>query len=367
MKNNKGKIVVGLSGGVDSSVALVLLKKQGYQPIGVSFKYNIWKSSKNQLKQNACCSAESLAIAKKVCQKLKVPHYIIDKKLDFKKKVMEYFLLSLQKNETPNPCIICNRLMKFNHLSQFAKKMKAEYLATGHYARIKKAKDGKYQLLKAKDKEKDQSYFLCLLEEKELKKIIFPLGNYFKKEVYQIAKKAGINFFTKKKQSQDLCFVSAKSLKAYLENKIGIKEGDIVDNQGNILGKHQGLHFYTLGQRKGIKLSGGPWKVVKKDSQKNQLVVTNQKNDADFSTKEAFLSDVHFISGKFPQKAMKIQVKTRFVQKPVLAKLSIEKKQNRGKLFFNKPQYSITPGQWAVFYQKDVCLGGGILKDDGNK
>ena len=297
MKNSKPKVVVGLSGGVDSSVSLLLLKKQGYQPIGVSLKYAVWQSKKNVLKENICCSKKSFAIARKICQKLKVPYYIVDCRLDFEEKVMGYFLDVLKNKRTPNPCLVCNRLVKFNKLFEFAKEKGAEYVATGHYARVKNN-----QLLKAKDKKKDQSYFLCLLNQNQLSKIIFPLGNLTKKKVYQVAKKGGFDFFTKIKQSQDLCFVSQQSIPFYLEEKIGFQSGEIIDTKGRALGQHQGLHFYTIGQRKGIKLSDGPWWVVGFSQKKNQLIVTNREDDSALFSREVIISDYHFVSGKAPQK-----------------------------------------------------------------
>lgn len=360
-RNNKNKVVVGLSGGVDSSVALLLLKKQGYQPIGVSLKYSVWQNKKNVLRENACCSPKSLRIAKKICQNLKVPYYIIDERLDFKEKVMGYFLDVLKDKKTPNPCLVCNRLLKFNKLFDFAKEKGAQYVATGHYARIRKnQKMGQYELLKGKDKKKDQSYFLCLLEQSQLKNIIFPLGNLTKEKVYQIASQEGFDFFTKRKQSQDLCFVSRQSIPFYLEEKIGFQPGEIIDIQDNILGQHQGLHFYTIGQRKGIKLSDGPWWVIGFNIKKNQLIVTHKEDDPAIFSKIVIVTDAHFISGKAPQQIIKVQAKTRFNQSLAPAKLySLPK--NKLKLVFGRPQKAVTPGQWAVFYNREICLGGGVI------
>jgi len=382
MKDKNLKVAVGLSGGVDSSVSLLLLKKQGYQPIGVSLKYAAWQGKKNILRENICCSPESLAIAKKICQKLKVPYYVIDERLDFEEKVMGYFLSVLKEKKTPNPCLICNRLLKFNKLFDFAKEKGAQYVATGHYARVKDNK-----LLRAKDKKKDQSYFLCILEQSQLKDIIFPLGNLTKEKVYQIAKKEGFDFFTplesrhnkamvidnkkgkddnfltgftKTKQSQNLCFVSQQSIPFYLEEKIGFQPGEVIDIEDNPLGKHQGLHFYTIGQRKGIKLSNGPWWVIGFNKKKNQLIVTNKENDPALFSRTIVVSDLHFISGKAPKRVIKIEAKTRFSQPAASAKLYPLKK-NKLELVFDCPQKAVTPGQWAVFYQKDVCLGGGVI------
>lgn len=362
MKKENKKVVVGLSGGVDSSVSLLLLKKQGYQPIGVSLKYTFWQDKRNLLKENVCCSQESFAIAKKICQELDIPYHIVDERIDFKEKVMGYFISLLKDKKTPNPCLVCNKHVKFNKLFDFAKKHNAQYVATGHYAKTKQNKEtGQYELLRAKDKNKDQSYFLCLLNQKQLKNIIFPLGDYTKDQVYQIAKDQGFDFFEKIRQSQDLCFIAQKSMSVYLEQTIGFEPGKIVDQLGKILGTHQGLHFYTIGQRKGLNLSQGPWYVFGFDKKKNHLMVTNKEDDQKLFSKTVFVSNPHFISSKLPNKTIKIKAKTRFNQELSSAKIHILTK-NKLKLVFDKPQKAVAPGQWAVFYQGNICLGGGVIK-----
>jgi len=367
-KENK-KVVVGLSGGVDSSVSLLLLKKQGYQPIGVSLKYAVWKNKKNILRENVCCSKASFSVARQVCQKLDIPYYIIDEKIEFEEKVMGYFLKVLKEKKTPNPCLVCNRLVKFNSIIDFARGKGIKYVATGHYARTKKnIETKKYELLKGKDRKKDQSYFLCLLNQAQLSRIIFPLGDYTKEQVYRLAKKEGFDFFNKIKQSQDLCFVARRSIQSYLEEKIGLEPGEIINQKGDILGKHQGLHFYTIGQRKGIGLSGGPWRVVGFDKKKNQLIVTNNENDKALFQKEVIVSNCSFISGQAPNQPIKVMAKTRYHQKLASAKLYpllknlLRNSVPKLKLVFDKPQKAITPGQWAVFYNNDVCLGGGVIE-----
>ncbi len=253
----KKRIVVGMSGGVDSSITLVLLKKQGFNPVGVSLKLEVWKDKCNVLRENVCCTKESFDIAKKICKKLNVPYYVYDVKKEFKKEVMDYFLSDLKKNRTPNPCVVCNRYLKFKKLFEFAKKKGIKYVATGHYAQVRfNKKTKRYELLKAKDKTKDQSYGLSFLPQKWLKWIILPLGNYTKKKVFKIAKKEGFEFFLKRKQSQDLCFVSKRAIPKYIEKKIGVKPGKIVDTKGNVLGEHKGVHFYTIGQRRRLGLQG---------------------------------------------------------------------------------------------------------------
>ena len=361
VRGNK-KVVVGLSGGVDSSVSLMLLKKEGYQPIGVSLKYAVWENKKNILRENVCCSEASFNIAQEICKRLDIPYHVLDHELDFKDKVIGYFLKTLKNKKTPNPCLVCNKTVKFNKLFEFAKKQGAQYVATGHYAKVRKnSETKKYELLKAKDERKDQSYFLCLLNQKQLSKVIFPLGDYIKDQVYKIAQKQGFEFFTKIRQSQDLCFVAQQSVSSYLEEEIGIEPGEIVDKKGKALGEHQGLHFYTIGQRKGVGLPGGPWWVIKLDKSKNQLVVTNDEDDPALFSKEISITDYHFISGQEPKKVIKAEAKTRYHQR--LAPVKIHPPKNKKlKLAFDKSQKAVTPGQWAVFYDGDVCLGGGIIE-----
>jgi len=356
---DKTQVIVGLSGGVDSSVSLALLKKQGFKPIGVSFKYPVWRDKRNPLKENICCSQSGFDIAKKICKKLNVPHYIIDDCLNFEKKVIGYFLSVLRNKQTPSPCLMCNRFVKFQGLFDFARKKGIKYVVTGHYARIRKnEKTKKYELLRGIDKTKDQSYFLSLLGQEQLGSIIFPLGEYTKKEVYQIAKKEGFDFFSKIKQSQDLCFVGQKALRFYLKEKIGVQEGNIINKEGNVLGQHHGLFYYTIGQRKGFNIPNGPWWVTDLDKKKNQLIITNKENDPDLFHKTVVLSKCHFISGVKPKETTEVMAKIRFNQKTSRAKLIVGDKV---KLIFEKPQKAVTPGQFAVFYQGDVCLGSGII------
>lgn len=359
IKYKAKKIVVGMSGGVDSSIALALLKNQGWQPIGVSLKYAIWQDKKNLLRENACCSTESFKIAKAVCKKLNVPHCIFDVSKEFKKQVIGYFISELKNNRTPNPCIICNRYLKFKKLFKWAKSHHIQYVATGHYAQLgKNKKTNKYELLRAKDSNKDQTYSLCFLPQKWLKKIIFPLGDYIKDEVFEMAKRHGFDFYLKRKQSQDFCFVANKCLNCFLEKEIGKKQGLIKDAQGNVLGKHQGLHFYTFGQRKNINLSGGPYFVINKIFKSNALIVS--KNEQDLLAKEAVLSPFNFISGEKLENKIKASVKIRSHDIPANAFL-IPINQKKIKLVFDKPKKSITPGQFAVFYQKKICLGAGRI------
>ena len=361
MIKQKQKIVLGMSGGVDSSVALFFLKEQGFEVIGVSLKFGFWENARNKSKENVCCSAESIERTKKVCRKYDCPHFIIDTSKEFKKSVKDYFLKALKGNKTPSPCLFCNRDVKIAALLNFARNKEADCVATGHYAKVRKNGE-KFQLLRARDKEKDQTYFLALLNQDQISRLIFPLADYTKEQVYEIAKKEGIDIAPR--QSQDLCFVVDKSMPDFLKEEVGIKSGKIYDTKGNVLGTHQGLHFYTLGQRKGIKLPGGPFWVVGFDRKNNSLIVSDNPEDPELFTKEVLLSDVNFISGKAPDALINVKAKIRFRQPLAKAALSVGGRTSASwRLVFDEPQRAVTPGQIAVFYQGDICLGSGIISN----
>lgn len=323
-----------MSGGVDSSVAAALLKKEGFDVIGVFMKF--WGSGK-------CCTPESEKRARLVSEKLGIPFYVFNFQEEFKKKVVDRFLKQGRAGLTPNPCVICNKEIKFGLLFKKALSLDANYIATGHYARVK---DGK--LFKGKDKDKDQSYFLWKLNPKVLKHVLFPVGDYTKPEIVKLAKKfklpvSGI------KESQDICF----------EVKFNKKPGKIIDTEKKVIGEHQGLWFYTIGQRKGIGLAGGPYYVLGKDIKKNVLIVT--KKEKALYGKELSIKNINWISEKqkLPMKAM---VKIRYHHKSAMAVIK------KNKIIFNKPQKAITPGQSAVFYlpagkagKGQELIGGGII------
>lgn len=348
-KGNGQKIVVGLSGGIDSSMALVLLKKAGWRPVGVFLKFSTQSNTKN-------LSAEN------VCRKLDVPHYVLNVEKEFHKRVISYFIEELKEKRTPNPCVVCNRYFKFKQLFQWAKNNHIQYVATGHYAQTRKnLKTGKYELLKAKDKSKDQTYTLSLLPQSWLKHLVFPLGNYTKKDVYRMATKEGFESLVHKKESQDFCFVANKFLAIFLEREIGLQPGPIKDSLGHTLGKHRGLHFYTIGQRRGINLPDGPYFVKDLGVKNNTLLVT--KNEEDIFHKTVWLSSLYFISGEQTQKEVKVAAKIRYNQ-PLAKATLIPLRENRAKLVFQHPQRAITLGQFAVFYKKDICLGAAIINNE---
>jgi len=357
-KRNK-KIIVGMSGGVDSSVSLALLKERGWSPIGVSLKYAVWQDKKNLLRENVCCSAGSFRWAKEVCRRLNVPHCVIDVSDEFQKEVIDYFVKELKRGKTPNPCVICNRRLKFKKLFEVAREEKVEYIATGHYARVRmKRADGSCELFKPCDKQKDQTYSLCLLPQKWLGHIIFPLADYTKGEVFEMAKKRGFDFYLKRKESQDFCFVANKCLNCFLEKEIGQKAGLIRDVSGNVLGHHSGSHFYTVGQRKGLYLPNGPYFVAHKDVKNNVLFAS--KNEKDLYSRGAILSPYNLNSGEKLKGGIGVMAKVRYSGSPARAILKLLP-GNKAELIFKKSQKAITPGQFAVFYRGNICLGGGRI------
>ena len=357
-KKKRRSIVVGMSGGVDSSMALVLLKEKGWNPIGVSLKYPVWEDEANCLRENVCCSTDSFQIAESVCKKLGVPYHVFDVSRDFKKEVIDYFLERLRDHKTPNPCVMCNRHLKFKKLLEWAARHGVTHVATGHYARVRKdPKTRKFELRVSKDTEKDQTYSLSFLSQDQLRHIVFPLGGYTKKEIYKMAEARGFEIFLKRKQSQDFCFVSGSAMGPFLTKEIGRNEGDVRDDAGELIGRHQGLHFYTIGQRKGLGFSGGPFFVTGSDVARNILKVT--RDEQKLLSREVLLSPCNFLGG-MPKRPLRIKAKIRYRQAAasgVLHPLS----GKAARIVFDKPQRAVTPGQFAVLYRGLVCLGGGEI------
>jgi tRNA-specific 2-thiouridylase len=353
MSKKKLKVIVAMSGGVDSSVAAALLKKQGFDVIGVFMKF--WFSPaavKAATNWNRCCSLEAEARARSVARVLDIPFYVFNFEKEFKKKVVDSFLKEYRAGHTPNPCVVCNKEIKFGLLLQKALALDADYIATGHYVNLKNGK-----LSRAKDENKDQSYFLWQLSQDQLKRVLFPLGNYEKPKVRKLAKAFKLPV-AETPESQEICFVPG-DINDFLKDYFKPKKGKIVDVDGKVLGEHQGLIFYTLGQRKGIGLSQGPYFVKKKDFKNNNLIVT--KDERDLSSKELTATDVNWLSGKEPKLPSKIKTKIRYRAKLVPAVIHKLNTKNY-KLVFSQPQRAITPGQSVVFYKGNEVLGGGIIK-----
>jgi len=344
MRNKK--VIIAMSGGVDSSVAAALLKGAGFDLTGVFMKLIDAPRFKNGERT-----------ARKVAKVLQIPFLILDLRREFKKKIIDYFLKECKEGRTPNPCVVCNRKMKFDLLLRKTPKLKADFVATGHYIRLKMKEAKPISLYKGKDKEKDQSYFLWQLRQTQLKRILFPIGQYTKKEVRLLAKKFKL-LVSDFSESQEICFVP-KETNSFLKKHLKTKPGPTKDPEGNRLGKHQGLWFYTIGQRKGIGLPGGPYYVLEKDTKKNLLVVT--KNEKDLLKKELIVKKVNWISGKEPKLPLKAVAKIRY--RHVGASVVIAKilRSTSYILKFTRPQRAITPGQSVVFYKGEELVGGGII------
>jgi len=333
----KKRGIIAMSGGVDSSVAATLLKKNGYDVVGVFL-----------LMHNHSDPSD----AKKVAKILNIPFYVLDAQKEFKKRVVDYLINEYKKGNTPNPCVECNKWIKFRFLLEKALQLKADYIATGHYVRLRRISRRLTRLLTAQDMSKDQSYFLWTLKQNQLKKILFPIGDYTKEQVRAMAKKFGLPVF-EKKDSQEICFIPDADIRGFLKSRIHAERGPIVTIDGKKVGEHDGLVFYTIGQRKGIKIGGtGPYYVIKKDFKRNVLIVS--KSQKDLLQKEMIVKNISWIN-KPPRIPCKCKVKIRSTAPMVSATIK------KNKVIFDKLQRAITSGQSAVFYNQNEVLGGGII------
>lgn len=350
------KAVVAMSGGVDSSVAAALLKEQGYEVIGMMLR--LW-SEPGKEESNRCCTPDAMAQARRVAAKLDIPFYVIDAKDVFRETVVEYFLEGYARGETPNPCLVCNRKIRWTFLLDHALALGAEFMATGHYARTRKNEDGKSELLRAVDRNKDQSYVLHVLDQEKLEDALFPVGEYTKPEIRQIAERHGLPTASRK-DSQDLCFLAGEDYRNFLQRNAAemLKPGEIVTREGLSIGAHNGLANYTIGQRKGLGLASPvPLYVLGKNATNNTVVVGTQE---ELGVSELIARDVNWLSGEVPSEPFRAEVKIRYTAKEAEAWVK-PMKENQAQVTFDAPQRDITAGQAAVFYQNDVVIGGGII------
>jgi tRNA-uridine 2-sulfurtransferase len=351
------KVAVGLSGGVDSSVAIALLHQQGYEVAGVT----LWL-----MKGKGQCCSEGMVDAAQLCEQLGVEHHVVDTRDLFQENIVDYLVTGYEAGVTPLPCSQCNKAVKFGPMLRYAQEtLGMQTIATGHYARVRvDAQTNRVQLLRAIDRNKDQSYFLYDLSQEILGNVMFPLGEQTKTETRRVA--AELNLQTAEKpESQDLCLIEAHgSMSAFLGQYIAPKEGEIVDHQGQVLGHHEGIHHYTIGQRKGLGIAAAqPLYVIGLDPAQNRVIVGDRDRAAHL---ECAVQRVNWVSMVCPTVPIRAQVQIRYRSSPVDVTViplpTDEKFGERVKLVFDEPQFSVTPGQAAVWYDGDVVLGGGVIE-----
>ena len=358
----KTKVVVAMSGGVDSSLTAALLLQQGYDVIGVTMNLSEESRDYDENSDRGCCSLSAVDDAKSVADKLGIPHYVMNFKEMFQEKVVDYFIKEYGEARTPNPCIACNRYIKFEGLLDRALKLGAEYVATGHYAKIiKDSETGRYLLKKGADANKDQSYVLYHLNQNTLKHFMFPLGDLNKTETRKMAAELGLSV-ANKPESQEICFVPNDDYKTFLAEKAPamLTPGNIINTAGEILGKHKGLALYTIGQRKGLGIAAKqPLYVLKLDQTNNSVVVGFE--DEIFS-QELIATDLNFLLFDKLTVAMEVKAKVRYSAKEAPAFI-VPLDGDKVRVIFKDKQRAITPGQAVVFYQDDIVIGGGTIID----
>ena len=356
----KKKVVLGMSGGVDSSLAAALLLEQGYEVIGVTMQ--IWQPDQPDLgeEHGGCCSLSAVDDARRVANTLGIPYYVMNFRELFEEKVIDYFTKEYLEGKTPNPCIACNRYIKFEAFLQKAMGLGADYISTGHYARIYYDERIKRHVLrKSVDDKKDQTYALYTATQEQLARTLMPLGNYTKEQTREMARKIGLTV-ANKPDSQEICFVTDNNYKGFIEERIDtkIEPGPFVDTKGNILGEHQGIPYYTVGQRKGLGIAfGTPMYVIGINVEKNEVILGK---DTEVFSKELYSVDNNLILVDRLEEPIEVEAKIRYSAKPAAAILYPEKK-DKFRVVFKEHQRAITPGQAVVFYQGEYVLGGGTI------
>ena len=353
------RVAMAMSGGVDSSVAAVLLKEQGHEVIGLHMK--LYHGPENETRPKSCCSLDEAIDARAACHRLNIPFYVLDCQKEFRESVIDYFVEEYSRGNTPNPCVMCNKEIKSNLLLKKVDELDCDYLATGHYAKIRfNPLIRRQQLMRPQDLRKDQTYFLHSIPADELHRLMFPLADIIKPEVRKIARKLNLSA-ANKPDSQEICFVP-KDYRNFLKQELNEvpEHGEFISVSGEVLGEHLGLPFYTIGQRRGLGLSDStPYYVVKIDKVKNRIVLGKEE---DLYSKTIFVSGVNWLSISPPKEKLLVTAKLRYSHQGVAASVFPES-DNKVRLELDVPERAVTPGQAAVFYQDEILLGGGWIND----
>ncbi|HMJ66911.1 MAG TPA: tRNA 2-thiouridine(34) synthase MnmA [Candidatus Binatia bacterium] len=356
MSRQKERVVIGLSGGVDSSAAARLLLEQGYDVIGITLK--LWPQDCVSRAEDKCCGPQAVMDARAVAHKLGIPYYLVDEAAEFQKQVINYFAEEYKAGRTPNPCVVCNERLKFGNLINRARQLGAEYIATGHFARIEKS-DGRYLLKRGRDPKKDQSYFLFSLRQDQLARAIFPLGELTKHDTREIARESHLKT-AEKEESMEICFVPDKDYGKFLQQAKLVEKhrGEVVDLRGRVLGYHDGIEFYTIGQRKGLGISSPrPLYVIDLDAANNRVVVGDESA---LERNELRVERCNWIPFDAPPTSIEVAVKIRYSH-PGAPATVLPQADGSATVRLHTPQRAITPGQACVFYQDDLVVGGGWI------
>lgn len=359
-QQKRPRVVVAMSGGVDSSVAAALLVQEGYEVIGMMIR--LWSEPGRgpNAPMNRCCTPDQMADARRVADRLDIPFYVVDVQDYFRRTIVQFFIDEHARGRTPNPCIECNRQIRFSYLLDRARALGADYLATGHYARVRRGENG-YELLKGVDENKDQTYVLHVLSQEDMAHVLFPVGEYTKDEVRALAKQFDLPVASKQ-ESMDLCFLGDGDYRRFLREHAphSVQGGPILTQDGEELGQHEGLPFYTIGQRKGLGINTGePAYVLYKDIERNALIVGSRE---ELGRTELLARDVSWMTGTTPPEPLRAEVKIRYKARPAMATVT-PLEDGQARVLFDDFVYGATSGQGVTFYDGDLCLGGGIIAD----
>ncbi len=360
VESKRTRVLMGMSGGVDSSAAAALLIEQGYDVVGVTLK--LWPQDCVSRAEDKCCGPQAVMDARSVCHKLGIPYFLIDEAAEFQKQVIQYFADEYKAGRTPNPCVMCNQKLKFGTLIDRANQLGADFIATGHFARVERDSGGRMLLKKGCDLKKDQSYFLFSLRQEQLSRAMFPLGNMTKTETREVARECQLRT-ADKEESMEICFVPDRDYGSFLEksNLAQRHKGEIVNRRGEVLGSHNGIEFYTIGQRKGLGISSqSPFYVLELDPVANRVIVGD---DHELDRCEFTVERCNWIPFHAPHGAMEVSAKIRY-NHPGTAATVTPCEQDRARVLLHAPQRAITPGQACVFYQEDLVVGGGWITRD---